>query len=46
MEIYLVTGILVIIWVGLFSYIFSLDKKVKKLESEFNHQSNKGEDHE
>lgn len=33
-EIYLVSGILLIIWIGLFSYIFSLDRKVKKLETE------------
>lgn len=32
MEIYLVTGILLIIWLSIFFYVRSLDAKVKLLE--------------
>ncbi|MBN8706195.1 MAG: CcmD family protein [Bacteroidetes bacterium] len=32
MEIYLVTGILLIIWLSIFFYVRSLDKKLKMLE--------------
>lgn len=42
MEIYLVTGILLIIWIGIFSYVFSLDKKVKKLEQDLKNSSDNG----
>ncbi|MEO8399125.1 MAG: CcmD family protein [Ignavibacteriaceae bacterium] len=30
---YVVLLIILIIWIGIFSYIWSLDKKVKKLEN-------------
>ncbi|MCA0447418.1 MAG: CcmD family protein [Bacteroidetes bacterium] len=32
MEIYLVTGILLIIWLSIFFYVRSLDKRLKELE--------------
>jgi len=37
-----VTGILLIIWIGIFSYILSLDKKVKKLEQDLKNNSENG----
>lgn len=34
MEIYWVTGILLIIWIGIFFYTKSLDSKVKQIEKQ------------
>jgi len=33
-SLYVVLLIALIIWIGLFTYIFKIDKKLKKLESE------------
>jgi len=38
-KIYVVIGVLSIILTGLFFYLFSLDRKVKKLEDELNEKS-------
>ncbi len=33
-KIYVVVGVLLIIFIGLFLYLFSLDRKIRKLEEE------------
>lgn len=35
-AIYIVMIIVLIVWAGIFSYLFSLDKRIKKVEKEMN----------
>ncbi len=35
-SIYVVLIIALIIWIGLFTYVFKIDKKIKKLEEKIN----------
>lgn len=39
-KIYVVVAVCLTILIGLFLYVFMLDKKIKKLEKETNHKTN------
>ena len=37
-SLYLVLGIVLIIWFGIFSYVVKLDKKIRQIENQVNNQ--------
>lgn len=39
-AIYIVMVIVLIVWIGIFLYLFSLDKRIKKVEKEIDGEKN------